>query len=38
VAVAGAEPAAFTVAAADDGTLLVTRPGQALQPVGTSER
>ncbi len=34
VAVAGAEPAAFTVATADDGTLLVTRPGETPQPAG----
>jgi hypothetical protein len=36
VAVAGAEPAAFTVAPADDSTLLVTRPGQLPQRVGMS--
>ncbi|HEX3924955.1 MAG TPA: beta-ketoacyl synthase N-terminal-like domain-containing protein [Streptosporangiaceae bacterium] len=35
VAIAGAGPTAFTVATADDGTLLVTRPGGASQPVGT---
>jgi malonyl CoA-acyl carrier protein transacylase len=33
VAIAGAGPTAFTVATADDGTLLVTRPGRAPQPV-----
>jgi hypothetical protein len=36
VAVAGLEPAAFTVASADDGTLLVTRPGHPPQPVDMS--
>jgi hypothetical protein len=37
VAVAGQEPAALTVATADDGTLLVTRPGQPPRPVDTSK-